>query len=179
MKKCFAFACLSVPLYFAAVAAWGGGEVSKEDGGGEDAGAAARAEVFAFLKSCPAFFVATIDGEGGDGEDVPRVRPFGALAHWDGAIYIQTGNFKAVYRQIAAHPRIEICALKPSGSEWIRIAATAVPDTRREALTAVLDANPALRRMYDEDDGKTAVFRLERAVATFNAWGAEPWTLEF
>ena len=178
MKKRFVSACLSVPLFFAAVAARGGDGVP-EGGEAVDAGAAARAEVFAFLKSCPAFFVATLDGEGGDGEDVPRVRPFGALAHWDGAIYIQTGNFKAVYRQIAAHPRIEICALKPSGSEWVRIAATAVPDTRREALTAVLDANPALRGMYDEDDGKTAVFRLERAVATFNAFGAEPRTLAF
>lgn len=140
---------------------------------------AARAEVFAYLKECPAFFIATIDGDA-EGEGArPRVRPFGALALWDGAIYIQTGNFKPVYRQISANPRIEICALKPSGSEWIRIEATAVPDTRREAMTAVLDANPSLRSMYDEDDGRTAVFRLENATATFSSFVAEPRSVKF
>lgn len=144
-----------------------------------DSAAAPREEVYAFLKECPAFFLATVDG-GAAGEGVqPRVRPFGALALWDGAIYIQTGNFKAVYRQMTANPRVEICALKPGRDAWVRIEATAVPDTRREAMTAVLDANPALRGMYDEDDGRTAVFRLEKATATFNAFGAEPRSVEF
>jgi uncharacterized pyridoxamine 5'-phosphate oxidase family protein len=112
-------------------------------------------------------------------EAVPRVRPFGALALWDGAIYIQTGNFKPVYRQLVASPRVEICALKPSGDAWLRLEATAVPDTRREALAAVLDANPALRSMYSEDDGRTAVFRLENATATFNSFTAPARSLSF
>ena len=142
-----------------------------------DPAAAARAEVYAYLKECRAFFLATVDTSGDAA--VPRVRPFGALALWDGAIYIQTGNFKPVYRQLVATPRIEICALKPSGDAWIRIEATAVPDTRREALSAVLDANPALRSMYSEDDGRTAVFRLSAATATLNSFTAPPRTLTF
>ena len=150
-----------------------------EEGASAPAAEAVREEVFAFLKECPAFFLATVDGEA-EGEGLqPRVRPFGALALWDGAIYIQTGNFKPVYRQLVANPRVEICALKPGRDGWIRIEATAVPDTRREALTAVLDANPALRGMYDEDDGRTAVFRLENATATFNSFGGAPRTEKF
>ncbi|MBR6021062.1 MAG: pyridoxamine 5'-phosphate oxidase family protein [Kiritimatiellae bacterium] len=147
------------------------------EGAGEGA-AAAREEVYGYLKECPAFFLATVDAEGG-GAAVPRVRPFGALALWDGAIYIQTGNFKPVYRQMSANPRVEICALKPDRGGWIRIEATVVEDTRREARKAVLDANPGLRGMYDEDDGKTAVFRLEKATATLNSFGSPARTLEF
>ncbi|MBQ7251474.1 MAG: pyridoxamine 5'-phosphate oxidase family protein [Kiritimatiellae bacterium] len=165
---CLAFSAVSAP-------AAGDGEAAVP----ADAAAEARAEVFAFLKDCPAFFLATVDAAG-EGAPVPRVRPFGALALWDGALYIQTGNFKAVYRQMTANPRVELCALKPDRADgWIRIEATAVPDTRREALSAVLDANPALRGMYDEDDGKTAVFRLENATATISSFRAPPRTLSF
>lgn len=144
------------------------------------AGAAdeARAAAYSFLRGCKAFFLATVDVSDG-GEAVPRVRPFGALALWDGAIYIQTGNFKPVYRQLTASPRIEICALKPSGDQWVRIDADAVPDTRREAIAAVLDANPSLRSMYSEDDGRTAVFRLENATATYSSFTAPPSTVSF
>lgn len=138
----------------------------------------ARAAAFDFLRECKAFFIATVDKTEGT-EAVPRVRPFGALALWDGSIYIQTGNFKPVYRQLMASPRIEICALKPSGDEWVRIDAHAVPDTRREAMTAVLDANPSLRTMYSEDDGRTAVFRLENVTATYNSFGAPPRSESF
>jgi uncharacterized pyridoxamine 5'-phosphate oxidase family protein len=173
-----AFALLSA-LSLSIAGAAPGETAPAADGGGGDAAAAARAEVYACLKECPAFFLATVDGEAEGDAAQPRVRPFGALALWDGAIYIQTGNFKAVYRQLVANPRVEICALKPGRDGWIRIAATAVPDTRREALTAVLDANPGLRGMYDEDDGKTAVFRLENATATLNSFGGEPRTLSF
>lgn len=164
-------AILSSSLCLAATAAVAADETPA------DPAAAARSEVFAYLKECRAFFLATVDAS--SDAAVPRVRPFGALALWDNAIYIQTGNFKPVYRQLVATPRIEICALKPTGDAWIRIEATAVPDTRREALTAVLDANPALRSMYSEDDGRTAVFRLENATATFNSFVAEPRAVSF
>ena len=143
----------------------------------------ARAQAYEYLRGCRAFFLATLDSSAPDAAPdaapVPRVRPFGALALWDGAIYIQTGNFKNVYRQLVASPRVEICALKPSGDAWVRIEATAVPDTRREALAAVLDANPALRSMYSEDDGRTAVFRLENATATYYSFAAAPVSASF
>lgn len=129
---------------------------------------------FDALKSCNAFFVATLD-EG----DQPRVRPFGALALVDGAIYIQTGNFKPVFRQMTAHPRIEICALQPDGAHWLRLAATAVRADSVAMRQAVLDQNPSLSALYSADDGRCEVFRLEDATATFNGFGGAPETLQF
>jgi len=135
---------------------------------------AAVQRTFDALKSCNAFFVATLD-EG----DQPRVRPFGALAMIDGSIYIQTGNFKPVFRQLTAHPRIEICALQPDGAHWLRLAATAVRVDTLEARQAVLDQNPSLSSLYSADDGRCEVFRLEDVTATFNGFGGEPETLKF
>jgi len=79
-------------------------------------------EVQAYLKECGAFFIATTDS------DQPRVRPFGVSEIIDGRLYIMTGKVKDVYKQMAANGKFEICALKPSGTEWMRISGTLVND---------------------------------------------------
>ena len=72
-------------------------------------------EVQAYLKECGAFFIATADG------DQPHVRPFGVSEIIDGRLYIMTGKVKDVYKQIEKNGKFEICALKASGSEWMRL----------------------------------------------------------
>jgi uncharacterized pyridoxamine 5'-phosphate oxidase family protein len=130
-------------------------------------------EVLRFLKENPTYFLAT--SEGGQ----PRVRPFGTIALFEGKLYFQTGQVKDVYRQLMANPRIEICALAADGSRWLRIAATAVRDDRREARAAVLDEYPSLQKMYSPDDGNCEVFWLKDAVAVFSSFTEEPKTVTF
>ena len=128
----------------------------------EFAGEEGRAMVKQFLRDCRnggAFFIATMDED-----NQPRVRPFGAVAEYDGKLYICTGNAKAVYRQIKANPKVEISGVA-RGEEWIRLTATLVEDTRVEAKQAVLDQNPDLKKLYRVDDGVFAVFYFENAQA--------------
>ena len=122
-------------------------------------------EVYEFLKQCQTYYLATVEG------GQPRVRPFGTIDLFEGRLYIQTGKAKAVSRQMAANPRVEICAFK--GGRWLRLAARAIEDDRREARVHMLDAYPGLKKMYDPDDGNTQVFYLADAEATFSAFGAE------
>ena len=128
-------------------------------------------EVQAYLKECGAFFIATVDG------DQPQVRPFGTAEIIEGKLYIQTGHVKNVAKQIAANPKVAICAY--NGSEWLRITATLVEDPRVEVKKAMLDANPGLRSMYDENDGNTAVYFLKDAKATISSFTAEPIEIDF
>ena len=79
--------------------------------------------------------------------------------------------------QIHKNPRIEICAFMEG--KWLRIAATAVEDDRREARKSMLDAYPNLRAMYDEDDGNTEVFRLQDASAILSSFTDPDETLTF
>ena len=79
-------------------------------------------EVQAYLKECGAFFIATADG------DQPRVRPFGVSEIINDRLYIMTGKVKAAYKQMANNGKCGICALKPKGSEWMRLSGTLVPD---------------------------------------------------
>ena len=127
--------------------------------------------VLDFLKKAGVYFLATVDG------DQPEVRPFGTAEIIDGKLYIQTGHVKPVARQIAANPKVAICAY--DGKEWLRVNATLVEDPRVEVKKAMLDAYPTLRSMYDENDGNTAVYYLKDAKATISSFTAAPVEIEF
>ena len=124
-----------------------------------------------FLKKTGFYFLATVDG------DQPQVRPFGTAEIIDGKLYIQTGHVKPVARQIAANPKVAICAY--DGKEWLRVNATLVEDPRVEVKKALLDAYPNLRAMYNENDGNTAVYYLKDAKATISSFTAPPVEIEF
>lgn len=129
-------------------------------------------EIYNELKECGVFYLATVDG------DQPRVRPFGALAVYEGRLYLQTGKVKNVYRQLAANGKFELCAMKTMGS-WIRVSGRLVLDDRLEAKQWMLDQNPTLERMYSADDDNTAVLYIEDGVATFSSFVDEPRTVSF
>lgn len=129
-------------------------------------------EVLEYLKQNPTFYLATEE----DGQ--PRVRPFGVVAEFEGRLYISTNNQKKVYRQMLANPNIEICTTGKDGT-WIRIAAKAVRDDRREARAQMLSENPSIGRMYTADDGKMEVLYLKDATATVYSFQSEPKVTKF
>ena len=128
-------------------------------------------EVYEFLKNCGTYYLATVDG------DQPRVRPFGTVDLFEGRLYIQTGKVKPVSRQIAANPKVELCAFQ--GGKWLRVAGELVRDDRVEAKKHMLDAYPSLRAMYDENDDNTEVLYFRSGVATFSSFTEAPKTIEF
>ena len=73
--------------------------------------------------------------------------------------------------------KVEICAY--DGSEWLRVAATAVSDNNPEAQRHMLDAYPELQSMYQPSDGNTETFFLKDVTATFFSFTEEPRTLQF
>ena len=118
-------------------------------------------EVQNYLKECGAFFIATVDG------DQPRVRAFGVSEIIDGRLYIMTGKVKDVYKQMAKNGKFEICALKPSGSEWMRLSGTLVNDETLAVKEEFLNRNESLKSMYKADDDNMAVLYITNATARF------------
>ncbi len=128
-------------------------------------------EVNDFLKKCGTYYLATVEG------DQPRVRPFGTVNIFEGKLYIQTGRPKEVAKQIAANPKVELCAF--ADGTWLRLAGTLVEDPRIEAKASMLDAYPNLKAMYSAEDPNTVVYYFENATATFSSFTAEPKTVRF
>jgi uncharacterized pyridoxamine 5'-phosphate oxidase family protein len=112
-----------------------------------------------FLTEAGVFFLATEDG------DQPKLRPLGAHLEMDGKVIFGVGDFKDVYRQMEANPKVEIVACKPDG-HWLRYTGTVAFESDPKYAEAMLNAAPDLRNIYNEKTGhKMATFHLENAVA--------------
>ena len=123
-----------------------------------------------FLEEAETYYLATVDG------DQPRVRPFGTALVYGGKLYIQTGKVKDVSKQIAANPKVEICAF--SGGKWLRIAGVLAEDEDRAVKVAMLEKMPSLKAMYDPDDGNMQMLYFASASATFSSFTEPPETIE-
>lgn len=124
-----------------------------------------------FLKEADIYYLATVEG------DQPRVRPFGTIHIFEDKLYIQTGKVKDVSKQVHANPKVELCAFHKG--EWLRVAGELVEDDCVEARQSMLDAYPALQKMYAADDGNTEVFYFKNATATFSSFTHEPEVIQF
>lgn len=93
-----------------------------------------------FLKSCGTFYLATVE------DDQPHVRPFGAVAEFEGKLYLITNNQKDVYHQMKKNNKVEISGMVEG--TWIRLKGEVKEDLRREARVAMLEANPSLGNMW-------------------------------
>ena len=112
-----------------------------------------------FLTEAGLFFLATTDG------DQPKCRPLGAHMEMDEKIIFGVGDFKDVYKQLVANPKVEIVAAKKD-AHWLRYTGKAVFETDPKYAQAMLDATPALKNIYNEKTGKKMMcFHLEDATA--------------
>ncbi|MBR2592776.1 MAG: pyridoxamine 5'-phosphate oxidase family protein [Oscillospiraceae bacterium] len=114
-------------------------------------------KIIDFLNEAGTFYLATVDG------DQPRVRPLGLKLEMDGKVMFGIGDFKNVYRQMLANPKVEIVACK-KGQHWMRYTGRAVFETDPKYAKAALDSMPGLKRIYNEETGnKMMMFHLEDA----------------
>ena len=128
-------------------------------------------ETLEFLKECGMYYLATIDN------DKPRVRPFGTIEIFENHLYIQTGKKKDVFKQIEKNSNVEICSFKDG--KWIRLSGNLIVDDRVEAKKYMLDKNPELRSMYDENDDNTIVLYFEKGKAVISSFTQEPKIINF
>ncbi|MBR6949794.1 MAG: pyridoxamine 5'-phosphate oxidase family protein [Bacilli bacterium] len=128
-------------------------------------------EVQEFLKKCGVYYLATLDGE------QPRVRPFGTAEIFEDHLYIQTGKKKDVFKQIEKNNNVELCGFVDG--KWIRVSGKLLVDDRVEAKKDMLDKNPELRGMYNENDDNTVVLYFESGVATIYSFTEAPKVINF
>ena len=128
-------------------------------------------EVQEFLKSAGIYYLATVDN------GKPKVRPFGTAEIYEDHLYIQTGKSKEVFKQIKENNNVELCAFKDG--KWIRLSGKLIIDDRIEAKKDMLDKNPDLRRMYNENDDNTVVLYFEEAKAVIYSFTDAPKEISF
>ena len=128
-------------------------------------------KVYQFISEAQTYYLATVEG------DQPRVRPFGTILLSNGKLYIQTGKIKPVSKQVAANPKVELCAFM--GGKWLRIAGELVNDDDHNVKVAMLEKMPQLKGMYSADDNNMQMLYLKNATATFSSFTEAPEVIEF
>jgi len=128
-------------------------------------------KVYQFLNDAGTYYLATVEG------DQPRVRPFGTALLCEGRLYIQTGKVKDVSKQIAANPKVEVCAFKDG--RWLRVAGILENDDNRDVKAAMLEKMPSLAGMYSADDDNMQMLYFKCGKAAFSSFTAAPETIEF
>ena len=120
------------------------------------------------LKKVGVFFVATEEG------DQPRVRPFSSVTEVEGEAYLCCGNFKEVYKQLSADPKVELCGMYPDGTSWLRVSARVKEDDRLEVQQAMLADPTGPKGLYTAGDGRFVTYRLEEVKAVKCSFFAPP-----
>ena len=127
--------------------------------------------IYNFIKEAQTYFIASVDG------DQPRVRPFGTIDMYNGKLGIQTGKAKDVFKQIAANPKVELCAFK--GGEWIRVCGEVYADDSIDACEHMLKSYEQLRGMYTPGDGNCVVLYFKSGTAVISSFTSAPTVIEF
>jgi pyridoxamine 5'-phosphate oxidase len=126
-----------------------------------------RQDVFELMKSNPAFFLATIDG------NQPRVRGMLLYRADESGIVFHTGTFKDVYKQIQNNPRVELCFNDFKKGIQLRVSGN-LTELTDHALKDEIARHPSrgfLRQWKEEGKmedfyNKLAVFQLQPDSAT-------------
>ena len=107
-----------------------------------------------FITEAGVYFLATVDG------NQPKLRPLGSNYEEDGVVYFGIGDFKDVYKQIIANPKVEIVAYKDF--KWLRYTGRVVIDDKPKIVEYFLNKYSNLKNIYNDKTGyKMVIFHLE------------------
>lgn len=112
-----------------------------------------------YLEEAGMFFLATVD------VDQPKCRPLGLHILHDDKIYFGVGDFKEVYHQMEANPKVEIVATK--GENILRYYGVAKFEDNPEVLEKTWEILGELKALYDENGWKMKLFYIDDATAEF------------
>lgn len=114
-----------------------------------------------FLNEAGCYFLATADG------NLPCIRPFGSNLLFEGRLYMCMGDFKSVYRQLRANPKVAIAAIGSDGN-WLRITGEVVFDDRPEPAAAMYTLIPALHKLYSDQGRELRMCYIKNGRAQFH-----------
>jgi len=110
-----------------------------------------------YLTDAKMFFLATTDG------DQPKCRPLGLHILHDDKIYFGVGDFKDVYSQIRANPKVEIVATR--GEDILRYYGVVCLDDNPDVMAKAWNLLGDLKSVYDENGWNMKLFYLDEATA--------------
>jgi len=119
-------------------------------------------DVYEFANINPLCYLATIE------DDQPRVRAFAMWYAADKGFYFHTSTFKDVYRQIMAHPKVEVCFYATQNGAMMRVTGEAEVLQDLDLKRKLMDNQEYLKQIFQgHDDPTLTIFRVQNGIARF------------
>ncbi len=126
-------------------------------------------EVIAFMQKNQVMYLATVDKAGN-----PKVRPFMYYLERDGKPYFCTSSKKPMYREMQAHPRVEITVANPEFA-WLRISATVSFSRDMAIKQEIIEASPIVKSIYQTAENPDfEIFTIINGTATIADFSGQP-----
>jgi uncharacterized pyridoxamine 5'-phosphate oxidase family protein len=131
-----------------------------------------KSEMFEIMNTNPAFHLATVEG------DQPRCRAMFLYKADENGILFHTGVMKDVYKQISAHPKVELCFNDFKKGVQIRVAGTLEP-MEDNALKDDICAHPSRKFLKPwREKGPLESFYATFKVYRLTGGKAVCWSME-
>lgn len=126
-------------------------------------------EVLAFMQKNQVLYLATVDAAGN-----PKVRPFMFMVEHDGRPYFCTSNKKPMYKEMQAHPGVEITSASPE-FVWLRISATVSFSQDMAIKKEIIEASPIVKSLYQTAENPDfEIFTLINGTAVLADFSGQP-----
>lgn len=107
-------------------------------------------------------------------DDRPKVRPFQFMLEDAGKLYFCTSAQKQVFKEMQAHPYVELCASGENFS-WLRLSGKVRFSEDLGLKAKIMEASPLVKSIYHTPENPVfAIFYLEDAEATISDFSGAP-----
>lgn len=113
-----------------------------------------KKDVIELINKKQVVYLATVNEQGH-----PRVRPVSVVKIRDGKIYIFTGSFKEVYKELKSNPNVEF-SIQGKGNS-IRLRGMVKFEEEEGIVRELLDENPRYLELYKGKEDTLKLFYLE------------------
>lgn len=126
-------------------------------------------EALAMLEKGKFVFLATCE----DGK--PHVRPFGVMGEFEGKLWFCTATNKAVYKQLAQNPNLELAVTTVPDMLTLRIAGQAAFENNMAVKEAIMRKSDVVRSIYKTADNPVfSVFFIANGQGTITDMKGNP-----
>ena len=117
--------------------------------------------ILEFIKEQKITYLGTIENG-----DQARVRPMSALTEINGKLTWCTSNQKALFNEVVASPKVEICMF--NSKKIVRLSGRCVPTKDATVKEKYLELQPAIAKTYggQADTFEVFVFETAQAIVT-------------
>lgn len=120
------------------------------------------------LKRFPLQYAATLGQDGN-----PQIRPIEFKFEEDGVLYFDTVTFYASYKELLAHPYLQLCVCDQETMTYLRLGGKVNFTTDQGIIDRCFAESPVLTSQFGENRDVVIGYYLTEAWAEFNSFSEE------